>query len=73
MKGIRDVDNDLAVPLPELLRNILASRKWHSEEDRLRLTSVLKDWGTTAAHSIVAVLISAAAATPDLPSATLED
>jgi len=36
IKSIRYVDNDLAVPLLELLRNILVSRKKYSEEDRLR-------------------------------------
>jgi len=34
-KGIRKVNNDLAVPLLELLRNILVSRKWDSNEDNL--------------------------------------
>src|SRR5271156_2258986 len=45
MKGIRDVDNDLAIPLLELLRNILVSGKGHGEEDRLRLISILKVLG----------------------------
>src|SRR5580658_4140307 len=40
-KGIRKVDDDLAVPPLDLLRDILVSRKWDSEEDHLRLTSVL--------------------------------
>ncbi len=39
MKGIRKVDNDLAVPLLELLRNILVSRKGNSQEDRISFRS----------------------------------
>src|ERR1700739_1797083 len=45
MKGIRKVDNDLAVPVVELLRNIRVSRKGDSEEDHLGLTSVLNGLG----------------------------
>src|SRR5580692_7505074 len=44
-KSIRKVDDDLAVPLSELLRNILVSRKWDSEENHLRLAGVLKGLG----------------------------
>ena len=47
-KGIRTVDHDLAVPLLELLRNILVSRKWDSKEDNLTLISVLDGLGKDA-------------------------
>ncbi len=47
-KSIRKVDHDLAVPLLELLRNILVSRKWDSEEDHFSLKSVLDGLGRHA-------------------------
>ena len=40
-EGIRSVHNNLAVPLLELLGNILVRTKWHSEEDDLSLIGVL--------------------------------
>jgi hypothetical protein len=55
MKGIRKVDNDLAVPLFELLHNILVSGKGNSEEDHLSLISVLK--GAKARASAVPILL----------------
>src|SRR5580692_10726748 len=48
MQGIRNVDNDLAAPLLELLRNILVGREWDSEEDDLGLMSVLDGLGKDA-------------------------
>src|SRR6185437_2805776 len=41
MKSIRCIDNDLALPLLKLLRDILVGGKWDSEEDDLSLKSVL--------------------------------
>ena len=48
IKCIRDVDNDLAFPGFELLRNILVRRKWDSEEDHPSLMSVLNGLGNDA-------------------------
>ncbi len=45
MKSIRKVDNDLPVPLIELIRNILVGRKGNSKEDHLSLIRVLKGLG----------------------------
>jgi TetR/AcrR family transcriptional repressor of nem operon len=45
MKGVRDVDHDLVIPLLEALRNILVSRKWNGEEDHVSLISVFNGLG----------------------------
>jgi hypothetical protein len=45
IKGIHGVDNDLPVPLLELLRNIPVSGKGDSKEDHLSLISVLNGFG----------------------------
>src|ERR1700733_12759288 len=52
LKSIRNVDNDLAVPIFKLLRNIFVSRKGNSEEDDLGFISVLKGLGNNAGTDI---------------------
>jgi transcriptional regulator of acetoin/glycerol metabolism len=52
VKGIRKVDNDLVVPLLEVLRNILVSRKGNNKEDHLSLISVSGPRGFAIATSM---------------------
>jgi hypothetical protein len=48
IKGICNVDNDLAIPLLEFPRNIFVRREWDGEEDHLSLISVLNGVGNDA-------------------------
>jgi hypothetical protein len=50
MKGKSKVDNGLAVPVSELLRNSLVSRRGNSEKDHLSLKSVLEELENDAAR-----------------------
>jgi len=47
-KGIHHIDDDLAVPLLELLRNVLVRREWDGEEDDLGSVGVLNRLGNDA-------------------------
>ena len=53
MNGVRKVDNDLAVPVTGLLRNILLSTEWHSQEKRVCLIRVFNGLGADAGTKFV--------------------
>ena len=65
---MRKVDNDLAVPLLELLRNILVSWKWDSEEDHLSLISALNGLRKDAATEFFLQIPLPPVMTATLPS-----